>query len=81
MRKVALSIIDNPTGCINVSPDGQPIFCPQLRTSHFGSRYICAVFRTDQEVLDQYGVPSGTGKLQRWPECIASEIVEEGTNP
>lgn len=51
-------------------------WCPFTQTKGFGQRYFCQLFRTDQDLRDQDGVPSGPGSLQRWPECLAAEVAE-----
>ena len=76
MAKIALDIIDNPTGCINAGADGKPVFCPWLRTQHFGQRWFCLIFRQTADLQDDAGAASGMGRLQRWPECLAAQIPE-----
>lgn len=46
-------------------------FCPFLRTSRFGKLWSCQIFRGRIPLEDTAG--DGTGRLLRWPECIAAE--------
>jgi hypothetical protein len=48
-------------------------FCPQIRTTHFGQVWICALF--NKEVSGPNGNPEGW--LQRLPECIAQAVEVE----
>jgi hypothetical protein len=51
-------------------------FCPMLRVTHFGTRFVCGLFG-NEELKDDKGVPSGDGWLQRSSECLDLEINED----
>lgn len=60
-----------PAHCIAESLDRG--HCPYLRTARFGSLWSCQVFRDRVQLKDSTG--DGTGRLLRWPECVAAEDV------
>lgn len=50
-------------------------FCRYVLTSHFGRKFTCQIFRPDQ-LLREKG-----GWLQRWPECVRSEMKGAQVSP
>lgn len=70
VRKLEVAIKAGPQTC--ASEPG--VFCPWMRSRRFGQTFVCGLFDR-KELRDQHGVPSGSGWLQRLPECLSSEVA------
>lgn len=62
LRRLAIAINAGEKTC--ASEPG--IFCQQVRTRRFGTRFVCALF-------DHAELRDKDGWLQRLPECLARE--------
>ena len=74
-RKISLTIVSGDTTCH--TPD--KLRCPAIRLHDFGRQCHCSIF--NKELTDDKGVPSGTGWLQRLPECLQAEEAAEVGDP
>lgn len=69
IRNLRLPIQCGTTTC----HDGER-FCRHVLTTHYGTRWVCGLFRRDDEQVelrDQHGGVEGS--LQRCRECLAAE--------
>jgi len=66
MNVVKMPVSNHSWRCIDT--DGKR--CPQLRTSHFGTRYMCHPFHPAALLHERDGC------LERWPERVSGATEE-----
>jgi len=69
-RKLQLPIICGDTTCFEKETQ---TMCGHVETRHFGTRYYCHLFNTENELKESNYEDLRKSMLLRWPECIAAE--------